>query len=188
MDTLDWWSGHEINKICFQHLNMLNPGLDFQRASWARIKRVPDVQWPFFSSSASQSLWYHYIAYYMSSCFSTLCLVRVYLWDNCRLKGKWANIANNAWIFSESFLNYKYLDRPNDIFVNTRWDHYIGLNMVFLQPMSPCRPNHSLLQYSLLGPACVFLRKRILKMYCPKQMTIQRIQNQGENTNFAPKM
>ena len=68
----------QINKICFQHLNMLNPGLDFQRASWARIKRVPDVQWPFFSSSASQSLWYHYIAYYMSSCFSTLCLVRVY--------------------------------------------------------------------------------------------------------------
>ena len=52
----------------------------------------------------------------------------------------------------------------------------------------PCRPNHSLLQYSLLGPACVFLRKRILKMYCPKQMTIQRIQNQGKNTNFAPKM
>ena len=52
----------------------------------------------------------------------------------------------------------------------------------------PCRPNHSLLQYSLLGPACVFLRRRILKMYYPKQMTIQRIQNQGKSTNFAPKM
>ena len=125
-------------KICFQHLNILNPGLDFQRAGWARFKRVPDVQWPVFSPiTASQCLLRHtqYIAYYFSSCFSTLCLVRVYLWDNCRLKGKWANIANNAWIFSESFLNYKYLDRPNDIFVNTRWDHYIGLNMVFLQPM-----------------------------------------------------
>ena len=37
-------------KICFQHLNILNPGLDFQRAGWARFKRVPDVQWPFFPS------------------------------------------------------------------------------------------------------------------------------------------
>ena len=49
----------------------------------------------------------------------------------------------------KSSFKLQYLDRPNEIFVNTWWDHYIGLNMVFLQPMVhvgliiPCSNIHS---------------------------------------------
>ena len=126
------------------------------------IQKGPRRTMTVFSITASQGLLCHtqYIAYYLSSCFSTLCLVRVYLWDNCRLKGKWANIANYAWIFSE-------LDRPNEIFVNTWWDHHIGLNMVCLQPMVhvgliiPCSNIHS---WSCL---CVF-KKTYFEYVLPK--------------------
>ena len=140
-----------------------------------------------FLSSASQDLLYSLHCLICPPVLAHFVYSTCLLWDNCRLKGKWANIANYAWIFSESYLNYKYLDRPNDIFVNTGWDHYICLNMVCLQPMVhvgliiPCSNIHS---WSCL---CVF-EKTYFEYVLPKINNNTKDAISGKNTNLAPKM